>query len=213
MLAGSEGVRTAIERDRVLGLSTAALPANQPLPPAADLAPLAFPQEPPGPDGKPAQEPKIEPIARHVPAEFFYIRFGSFDNFLWFQDRLDTWGGDLQNPSPCVAELPEEPANPGSTRAGADAAFADVRRHGDFRRGDGGHRSVDAGRRGDRIYLRGPQRHHAGLQPLGAASRPHQGRERPRRKRSRSRDRTSPTFTRPTARSVPSTGSAAITTS
>src|SRR5208283_2975654 len=29
--------------------------------------------------------------------EFFYIRFGSFQNFLWFQDTLDTWGGDLQN--------------------------------------------------------------------------------------------------------------------
>ena len=32
-----------------------------------------------------------------MPAEFFYIRFGSFENFLWFQDTLDTWGGDLQN--------------------------------------------------------------------------------------------------------------------
>ena len=52
----------------------------------------------PGPDGKPGpREPKIEPIARHVPAEFFYIRFGSFENFLWFQDTLETWGGDLQN--------------------------------------------------------------------------------------------------------------------
>ena len=97
MLAGSEGIRTAIEQDRVLGLTNAALPADQPLPPAADVAPLEFPRPPPGPDGKPAQEPKIEPIARHVPAEFFYIRFGSFDNFLWFQDTLDTWGGDLQN--------------------------------------------------------------------------------------------------------------------
>ncbi len=35
-LAGSEGIRTAIEQDRVLGLTNAALPADQPLP-AADL--------------------------------------------------------------------------------------------------------------------------------------------------------------------------------
>ncbi|MEI8374725.1 MAG: hypothetical protein WCJ35_18010 [Planctomycetota bacterium] len=96
-LAGSEGIRTAIEQDRVLGLTDAALPADQPLPTAPDVAPLTFPEPPPGPDGKPNNQPKIEPIARHVPAEFFYIRFGSFDNFLWFQDTLETWGGDLQN--------------------------------------------------------------------------------------------------------------------
>ncbi len=48
------------------------------------------------PDGQ-ERRAEIEPIARHVPAEFFYIRFGSFENFLWFQDTLDTWGGDLQN--------------------------------------------------------------------------------------------------------------------
>ena len=81
----------------MLGLTNAALPADQPLPPAPDVAPLEFPEPPPAPDGKPNPEPKIEPIARHVPAEFFYIRFGSFENFLWFQDTLDTWGGDLQN--------------------------------------------------------------------------------------------------------------------
>ena len=96
-LAGSEGVRTAIEQDRVLGLTNQALPADQPLPAAADVAALEVPDPPPGPDGKPSGAVKIEPIAAHVPAEFFYIRFGSFENFLWFQDTLDTWGGDLQN--------------------------------------------------------------------------------------------------------------------
>ncbi|MGO9115485.1 MAG: hypothetical protein ACLP9L_40255 [Thermoguttaceae bacterium] len=95
-LAGSEGIRTAIEQDRDLSLTNAALPADQPLPIPPDIAPLTFPETPPA-DAKPSQEAKIEPIARHVPAEFFYIRFGSFDNFLWFQDTLDTWGGDLQN--------------------------------------------------------------------------------------------------------------------
>ncbi len=102
-LAGSEGIRTAIEQDRVLGLTNTAVPADQPLPAAAEVAPLVFPEpqpgldSPPAPDGKSSHKLKIEPIARHVPAEFFYIRFGSFDNFLWFQDTLDTWGGDLQN--------------------------------------------------------------------------------------------------------------------
>src|SRR5208337_397881 len=61
-LAGSEGIRTAIQQDRVLGLTNAALPADQPLPTAPDVAPLTFPDPQPGPDAKPAQEPKIEPI-------------------------------------------------------------------------------------------------------------------------------------------------------
>ncbi len=96
-LAGSEGIRTAIQQDRILGLTNAALPADQPLPAAAEVAPLEFPTAPSGPDGKPGPAAKIEPIAQRVPAEFFYIRFGSFENFLWFQDTLETWGGDLQN--------------------------------------------------------------------------------------------------------------------
>ena len=32
-----------------------------------------------------------------VPAECFYVRFGSFANFLWLQDTLEKWGGDAQN--------------------------------------------------------------------------------------------------------------------
>jgi hypothetical protein len=96
-LTGSEGVRTALEQDRVLGLVQDNAPADQPLPPVAEVPPLDYPDMPPSPDGKPAPEPKIETIARHVPAEFLYIRFGSFENFLWFQDTMDTWGGDLQN--------------------------------------------------------------------------------------------------------------------
>ena len=32
-----------------------------------------------------------------VPAECFYVRFGSFANFLWLQDTLAKWGGDAQN--------------------------------------------------------------------------------------------------------------------
>jgi hypothetical protein len=39
----------------------------------------------------------IEPLAGRVPAECFYVRFGSFTNFLWFQDTLGKWRYDLQN--------------------------------------------------------------------------------------------------------------------
>ena len=40
--------------------------------------------------------PKIEPIAQHVPQECFYVRFGSFPNFLWIERRLKQHGGDLR---------------------------------------------------------------------------------------------------------------------
>ena len=39
----------------------------------------------------------IEPIAQHVPAECFYVRFGNFPNYLWFHNTLDRWSGDFQN--------------------------------------------------------------------------------------------------------------------
>ncbi len=123
-LTGGEGIRTALEQDRVLGLAQGNLPADLPLPSVPEVAPLDYPDDNlPSPSGRRAggagqippppptpltpaasqgerekvAEPKIEPIARQVPAEFFYIRFGSFENFLWFQDTLETWGGDLQN--------------------------------------------------------------------------------------------------------------------
>ena len=39
---------------------------------------------------------KIEPIALHVPRECFYVRFGSFENFNWFQSLMKEWGGDIR---------------------------------------------------------------------------------------------------------------------
>jgi hypothetical protein len=90
LMVGSESIRTALEQDRLLGLTNLDLPADQPLPPAPKLPPLA---ERPLPE----RAPEVEPIALRVPAECFYMRFGSFDNFLWFQDTMDAWGGDLQN--------------------------------------------------------------------------------------------------------------------
>ncbi|MGD0901260.1 MAG: hypothetical protein ABR915_25810, partial [Thermoguttaceae bacterium] len=88
LTVGSESIRTALEQDRLLGLTNLHLPADQELPAAAPQPPV-----PPAP----LADVKIEPIAGRVPAECFYIRFGTFGNFLWFQDTMDAWGGDLQN--------------------------------------------------------------------------------------------------------------------
>ena len=37
----------------------------------------------------------IEPIAKMVPPECYYLRFASFSNYLWFQSLSQTRGGDL----------------------------------------------------------------------------------------------------------------------
>jgi hypothetical protein len=85
----SESILMGLEQDRILSMTNLALPADQPLPEPVAPPPLVVPE----PDAK----VKVEPIAVHVPAECFYVRFGSFSNFLWMQDTLEAWGGDLQN--------------------------------------------------------------------------------------------------------------------
>lgn len=89
LLAGSEPARLAYQRQRLAGRQTVSQQATLPLPIPID----------PGQSAVPALRDKveIEPLARRVPQECFYVRFGSFPNFLWFQDTLARWGGDLQN--------------------------------------------------------------------------------------------------------------------
>ena len=43
----------------------------------------------------PITETEVEPLATMVPPECFYLRFGSFENFLWFKDLTARFGGDI----------------------------------------------------------------------------------------------------------------------
>jgi hypothetical protein len=45
----------------------------------------------------PLDEVPVEPMATHVPEECFYVRFGTFSNYLWFRDLNKKWQGDLSN--------------------------------------------------------------------------------------------------------------------
>ena len=85
---GGESIRLRMQRDRFLARTGLDEVADRPLPEPVIGGELPFPN--------PA-DVKIEPLAMHVPEEFFYIRFGSFANFLWLQDTLAKWGGDAQN--------------------------------------------------------------------------------------------------------------------
>lgn len=71
---------------RRVGGGAASGPADRPLPEPPAAPALAIPAE---------ENVEIEPIALRVPQEAFYLRFGSFSNFLWFQDTLQRGGGDL----------------------------------------------------------------------------------------------------------------------
>lgn len=86
---GTEWLRMAMLQDRVLGLNHLGEKADRPLPPDREPPTLGVPPPP--------KDVEVEPIAMHVPVECFYVRFGSFDNFLWMQDTLAQWGGDAQN--------------------------------------------------------------------------------------------------------------------
>ena len=89
LFLGTESMRVAMERDRILGRTALGETADQPLPKPIDVPELQLPDPP--------EDVQIEPLAGRVPAECFYVRFGSFSNFLWFQDTLAKWRYDLQN--------------------------------------------------------------------------------------------------------------------
>jgi hypothetical protein len=87
--AGTEALRVAMQQDRILGLHNLNAKADRPLPPPVDSPALVVPDAP--------GDVPIEPLAGRVPVECFYVRFGSFGNFLWLQDTLSKWGGDAAN--------------------------------------------------------------------------------------------------------------------
>lgn len=87
-LFADEAYRANILRDLMLGRFDAS-PADIALRPADPAPPLSAPPVP--------SDVELEPIAARVPAECFYVRFGSFTNYLWFRDFNARWQGDLQN--------------------------------------------------------------------------------------------------------------------
>lgn len=87
LIAGAEGASDAMFRRAAAGTQVNSPEADLPLPapPAWMIAEVA---------GGPT-EVEVEPLATRVPPECFYIRYGSFANFLWFQDLSSEHGGDI----------------------------------------------------------------------------------------------------------------------
>ncbi|MFN5770364.1 MAG: hypothetical protein ACK5ZC_14905 [Pirellulaceae bacterium] len=88
MIAGFESQREAILEEVLEGVDSRQQPVL-PLPesprwedPAIDLR-------------AGGEEVSVEPMAEHVPIDCFYLRFGSFTNYLWFERRTAQGAGDL----------------------------------------------------------------------------------------------------------------------
>jgi len=89
LLLGTESVRMAMQRDALLSSQQGEEKADQPMPKAALPPVVAIPPFP--------GDVAFEPIAARVPEECFYLRTGSFSNFRWLRNVLDTWGAALRD--------------------------------------------------------------------------------------------------------------------
>ncbi|MCA9156914.1 MAG: hypothetical protein KDA72_01225 [Planctomycetales bacterium] len=86
LLSAIEPLREEI-LDEVLAAPAPAAVPNLPLPPEPIWEPAELPPVP--------ADVVIESLATRVPPECFYLRFGSFSNYVWFQELTERYGGDI----------------------------------------------------------------------------------------------------------------------
>lgn len=89
LLLGVERLRAEILRDTLLSGAASGERADLPVPRDIDWS-QREPVDPP-------EGAHIEPIAQRVPVECFYVRFGKFSNYLWLDQLIEDYGGDLAN--------------------------------------------------------------------------------------------------------------------
>jgi hypothetical protein len=87
LLLGLERLRMETLKDTMLGRGDFGEVANLPLLADAAWAPLPIPAQIPNAE--------IEPIALHVPQDWFYLRFGKFSNYVWMDNLVQEHGGDI----------------------------------------------------------------------------------------------------------------------
>jgi len=89
VLFGTESIRIALQADRMLAGSQERELAKEPLPPPISVQPVPIPQYP--------AAAAVEPIARYVPAECFYVRCRTVADYFWFRNLVMSWGGTLED--------------------------------------------------------------------------------------------------------------------
>lgn len=88
MLAGTEKVRAALMREAMRSSNEPASAANLPIPGDVMWSPVVLPAI--------GEAPDVEAMALHVPEECFYVRFGSYENYLWLSRLTREYGGDIE---------------------------------------------------------------------------------------------------------------------
>ena len=86
LLAAIEPLRDEMLEDVLRSPSSASL-ANLAPPTAPEWLPPSLPPVP--------ADLEVEAMASRVPPECFYLRFGSFNNYVWFQELSTRFGGDI----------------------------------------------------------------------------------------------------------------------
>ncbi len=86
LLAGTENIRAGLMREAMQS-TLPVLPADLPVPGDVFWTPEPLPSI--------GDVPEVELIAMQVPEECFYIRFGSFENYLWLSKLTREYGGDI----------------------------------------------------------------------------------------------------------------------
>ncbi len=89
LLLGTESIRAAMQNETMLNTREGVEVADRPLPLGVAPPALELLRAP--------ADVQIEPMALHVPHECLYLRFGSFENFQWFREAMDDWGGSMRN--------------------------------------------------------------------------------------------------------------------
>jgi len=89
LMAGMEKLRIETMSSTLKGRENFSEVANLPLPPPPAWVPW--------PTGNVPMPPEIEPIAMHVPQDWFYARFGRFSNYLWMTHLMEEYGGDISS--------------------------------------------------------------------------------------------------------------------
>ncbi len=84
-----ERLRSQTLKDTMLGRGDFAQKLEFPVPPELKWPELALPPLP--------QNVAVEPLALHVPHECFYVRFDKFSNYLWLNDLIEDYGGDISS--------------------------------------------------------------------------------------------------------------------
>ncbi|MHB8957858.1 MAG: hypothetical protein ACYC4U_33330 [Pirellulaceae bacterium] len=89
LLSGAEALRMEILKSTYLGLDLDTQPARLPPPSAPAWRQLTFEAIP--------EDIAIEPMAKRVPHECFYVRFGQYANYIWLNALIEDYGGDIRS--------------------------------------------------------------------------------------------------------------------